>query len=328
MNFGEILGKAWKILWKHKVLWIFGILAGCASGNSGSSNGGSSNGNSGSGTWDFNGNTPQWMQGMQEFGERMWQVIQPYLWIFIVVAVLLVLIVIVLGVIGKVGLIRGTIKADQDEETHLTFGGVLADSVPFFWRMLGFALVLLAFFLVFAVLLALAVAGLVVGTLGIGIVLLIPLICVLVPVMLVANIYLEQVQVAMVAEDLGVFPAFKRGWQVFRGRLGEMIVMGLILGIGSWIVALVIALPIIITLMPAIISMMMNNGEISQSLTTGTMVFAGIFILVAVFLRGLLTTYVESAWTLTFRRAAAALVRPVEPIAPVVPMDDANTPQA
>jgi len=29
MDYGEVLSKAWQITWKYKVLWIFGILAGC-----------------------------------------------------------------------------------------------------------------------------------------------------------------------------------------------------------------------------------------------------------------------------------------------------------
>ena len=35
MDFGEILSRAWQIIWKHKILWVFGILAGCSSTNSG-----------------------------------------------------------------------------------------------------------------------------------------------------------------------------------------------------------------------------------------------------------------------------------------------------
>ena len=35
MDIGEVLSRAWQIIWKHKVLWIFGILAGCASGGGG-----------------------------------------------------------------------------------------------------------------------------------------------------------------------------------------------------------------------------------------------------------------------------------------------------
>lgn len=53
MNFGEILSRAWKIIWKHKVLWIFGILAGCGRGGGGG--GGSANSgfqSSGGNGWD------------------------------------------------------------------------------------------------------------------------------------------------------------------------------------------------------------------------------------------------------------------------------------
>jgi uncharacterized membrane protein YgcG len=39
-NFGEVLTRAWKIIWKHKILWIFGILASCARGSGGGGNGG------------------------------------------------------------------------------------------------------------------------------------------------------------------------------------------------------------------------------------------------------------------------------------------------
>ena len=34
-NFGEVLTRAWQITWKYKVLWIFGILAGCSEGSGG-----------------------------------------------------------------------------------------------------------------------------------------------------------------------------------------------------------------------------------------------------------------------------------------------------
>jgi len=27
MDYGNVLSRAWQIIWKHKVLWIFGILA-------------------------------------------------------------------------------------------------------------------------------------------------------------------------------------------------------------------------------------------------------------------------------------------------------------
>ena len=38
-NFGEVPARAWQIIWKHKVLWIFGIFAGCARGGGGGTGG-------------------------------------------------------------------------------------------------------------------------------------------------------------------------------------------------------------------------------------------------------------------------------------------------
>ena len=39
-NFGEVLTRAWQIIWKHRVLWIFGILASCGRGGGGGNGGG------------------------------------------------------------------------------------------------------------------------------------------------------------------------------------------------------------------------------------------------------------------------------------------------
>ncbi|GEM_PF-5728360 len=39
-NLGEVLTTSWKTIWKHKVLWVFGILASFARGGRGSSAGG------------------------------------------------------------------------------------------------------------------------------------------------------------------------------------------------------------------------------------------------------------------------------------------------
>ena len=35
INFGEILKKAWKLLWNYRVLWIFGVLLAVTAGTAG-----------------------------------------------------------------------------------------------------------------------------------------------------------------------------------------------------------------------------------------------------------------------------------------------------
>ena len=44
MDFGKILTRAWEIIWKFKVLWIFGILASCGQGTSSGGGGGGNTG--------------------------------------------------------------------------------------------------------------------------------------------------------------------------------------------------------------------------------------------------------------------------------------------
>ena len=48
-DFGEVLSRAWQIIWKHKILWVFGIFAGCARGGGGGGGSGMGRGGNGSG---------------------------------------------------------------------------------------------------------------------------------------------------------------------------------------------------------------------------------------------------------------------------------------
>ncbi len=101
-NFGEVLTRAWQIIWKHKVLWIFGILAGC-----------------GRGSYRFN-SSSQGGGGEGGFGQlppellRILQTIQENMTAFIVAGCILLLLIwavmIFLGTIGRIGLIRGTFQ--------------------------------------------------------------------------------------------------------------------------------------------------------------------------------------------------------------------------
>src|SRR5512143_4054530 len=106
LDFSEVLGKAWRIIWKHKVLWIFGVFAGCARGSGG-----------GGGTgWEQNQPfSPGPNSDFQTFLDQTSRWIGDHLWI-VILLVLVVLILVVLagflGTIGKIGLIRGTFKAD------------------------------------------------------------------------------------------------------------------------------------------------------------------------------------------------------------------------
>src|SRR6185503_13824262 len=86
-NFGEVLTRAWQIIWKHKVLWIFGIFAGCGRGGGGGGGGAGGGGGNGPGNQPF----PEFERTFQQIGE--W--IQDNPWIVAVIIILVLVLVIV-----------------------------------------------------------------------------------------------------------------------------------------------------------------------------------------------------------------------------------------
>jgi hypothetical protein len=293
-DFGNVLTRAWQIIWKHKILWIFGILAGCARGNGGGSGGGG--GETGYQYGPGGDNPLPNDQFLQQF-ERLNSWIEQNLWIifaFIAVVILFSLLLYFLGIVGKIGLIRGTYKAEMGVE-HLDFGGLFSDSLPYFWRVFGLAFIIgLAFVLIFIPLILLGVL-----TAGVGFLCILPLICVLIPVALVVSVVLEQANAAIVLENKKMFDGLRRGWEVVRHNAGVMVIMALILLFGGGIVGVILALPIILAVFPLMFGLM--EGQ-----PTRVVWIAGLCIVaylpVIIVLNGILTAYIQSVWTLTFMR--------------------------
>ncbi len=295
-NFGEILTRAWQNIWKYKVLWIFGILASCARGSGGSTGGGGSRGYQ----TRPNGNNPFSSDQLEQVMSRFTQFLDKNLWIIIAVALAIILLSFIfyaLGMMGRIGLIKGTYKAESGVQS-LAFGEIWSESMPYFGRIFGLNFLIgLAFFIIFIPLILLGVV-----TAGIGFVCLLPIFCILVPVGWVLLIVIEQAQAAIVLEDLGMLDGFKRGWQIVKSNAGPMIVMALILGIGSAIISVVVALPIIIAVIPLVI----GAGALRQSLTPLYIALAccAAYMPVLIFFNGVVTAYIQSAWALTFMRLA------------------------
>ena len=304
-NFGEVLTRAWQIIWKHKVLWIFGIFAGCSRG-SGNFRGNTGGGGGGPGQPNF---PPEVM--------RVFEFIQQNLTMIIVVGCILVLLIwaitIFLSTIGKVGLIQGTFQAEGGAE-RLIFGQLFSESTPYFWRI--FALSLIVAIPVLVILVALIATGVAfaisasngndaarVGVFGI-LPLLIGCFCLLVPVMFVVGMIIRQAENAIVLEDLRVLPAISRGWDVFRANLGPIILMAIILAVIGVIVGIIVALPVLVIVVPAAITFAVGKAQ-----DWTPMIFAGVclclYIPIAWVLNGIITAYTESAWTLTYMRLTA-----------------------
>ena len=291
-NFGEILTRAWQIIWKHKVLWIFGIFAGCTQGGGG---GGGGSGGGGGGGGSDGPTSPE----VERFFENVSQWVSDNTWIVVLIVVIVVLVwlaLIFLGTIGRIGLIRGTLQAEAGADS-LSFGALFSESLPYFWRVFGLVLLVGLAFLV--VLLPLVLFG--VLTAGVGFICALPLICVLIPVGWMVAAVVEQSNVAIVKEDLRTLDGLRRGWEIVKNNLVSIIVMGLILFGLAFVFGFIMAIPVFLIVFPAILAMGLSEGQNMTPLYVAGLCFVA-YLPVLIVLQGILSAYIESAWTLTYLR--------------------------
>ena len=301
-DFGDVLSRAWQIVWRHRVLWVFGILTSCGRGGGGGGGGG---GNSGI---EFQGPDlpPQVMRWLEMIQENL----MTFAVVGCIVIVLLWALSIFLSTIGKVGLIRGTFQAEGGAE-RLIFGELFSGSTPYFWRVFGLSLIV-AIPLLAGI--AVAVAGIVAFAIAasggseeaiVGLVAMVPVfigcLCLLIPLMFVVGMIVHQAERAIVLEDMRVLPAISRGWDIFRANLGPIILMALILAILNVVLGFLIALPIFVVALPAMLAFLAGEGQsYSPLVLLGACIC--LYIPVSLLLNGILIAFTESAWTLTYMR--------------------------
>lgn len=304
MDFGGILSRAWRIIWRHKVLWIFGILASCGQGGSGGSGGGNTGYQVSQGEASIPPGVERFFYNLGGFIEQIqgWQIVLLILFATLVIFLLSALALSV-STVGRVGLIQGTVKVEEKEE-QLSFIGLFEQGKPFFWRVLGLNLMISIAFTVITLIFLLPLIGITVLTFGVGLLCFIPLICLLIPLNWAIKAVVKQANIALVIEDLNIIESLQRGWEIFRQNLGAIIVMMLILGLGGSLVATLFSLPLILAVFPAIAGGLIGNLMGADSALSGSLVLVGLcfasYLPILILLRGVLQAYLDSAWTLTY----------------------------
>lgn len=307
ISIGEILVRAGQIFWKHKVLWIFGVLASCtANGFSGGSNA----------NYDFSsGDMPNLPAGAEDALNQLSQnpgLIAGFVVLAVTLICLLILGFLALAVLGRIGLITGAQKADTGAE-QLTFRELFEASKPYFLRVFGLNLLLgLAGFVVAVLFVIIAVVFAAV-TLGFGLLCLIPLICLLVPLGWLVAVIIEQTEIAIVVEDRDIPGGLSRGWQVVNSNWGPVIVMAIILMLGSAVVSVLLAVPFFVLAFPAMLTFFAGSQSAQQTALVLALVCGFLYVPILIFANGLVQTYYHSAWTLTFLRLTGRGPGPVEP---------------
>ncbi len=288
-DIGEVLTRAWQILWKHKILWVFGFLASCGTGGGGNFNFRFSGGNR-----PLSPELRRLIFAMDRFAEWLTQ----HWWVIVLAFLaflLLVLLMTALNVLGHIGLIRGAFAVEQGTE-RLLVGEIFSASSPYFWRV--FWLRLIPGLLVLFLLLPLVVFGAV--TAGVGFLCLLPFFCLLIPLMLAIGLILEQASRAIVLEDRGLLAGVQRGWEVLKTYPGPIILMGIVLYLIALVASFIIAIPLILVAVPIFFAIWV--GQQAMPFVWGMLAVFCLYLPVAWFLQALVVTYVQSAWTLTYLR--------------------------
>lgn len=303
MDYGEVLSRAWQIISKHKILWLFGVLAGCGSGQQ-------------SNTFNFDFSSAEFTE-IEEFSDFSRLVPAETLGLMfsiLCISFVFVILFFVLGAIGRLGLIKGTLQVEGGTEA-LSLGRLFEDIRPYIARAIGLNLLVLVAGFILVILLVILLIPLTIFTFGLIWLCLIPLFCLFIPISIFIGIIVEQANIALVVEDLGVVDALKRGWEFSRDNYVSLIVMGLILIVGGSIISVILATPFVMFVVPIIIGTVLDTGSSGQTgwILAGICFF--VYLPVLVLVNGILQSYIKSAWTLTFMRLSGpSMDKAPEPI--------------
>ncbi|MCE7980501.1 MAG: hypothetical protein DYG89_04860 [Caldilinea sp. CFX5] len=226
MDYSRLLNRAWTIVWTHKFLIFLGVLAALGGGEGGNNI-----------SWQMSGSNGD-NQPTVDWGENVFTRIPVWLLVFGVAFLLaLGLILWVVSTVARGGLIAGVDTIERGgETTFLTAWNAGWQKV---WTLLGIALLP-----ILPILLLLAAGLTSVGTLvgftalfrgeldfplrtSFGVTL-VAMACLTVPVALGLMLLRNFAERACLLENVGVFAAYRRGWEVLTHNLGPAIILFLI----------------------------------------------------------------------------------------------------
>lgn len=331
----KILKRALNITINYRALWVFGMLLALTAGGSGGGNGGGSG--SGSGDSSSNGKNP--FNGQNPFEELQKQLTPEVINTIIAVAITVACIFVILIVVGSIARYVSETAVIRMVDQHENTGEKLTvrEGFRLGWSRAAWNMFLMDFLtglvMLVAFLAALMVAALpllvwltkstplqVLGTvLAVGLILLVVFAAILVGLAL--SLVLVFARRAIALEDLGVVESIRRGYSIVKARLGDIILMGVIMfGVGIVWALLMIPVILAVILVAAVIAGLpaLLAGGITGLFTQGAtpwivaaIVGLPIFIIVVTIpgalVGGWQQVFSSSAWTLTYREAIALI---------------------
>jgi len=316
MDYGKLLSRAWHIVWRNKIIWLFGFLAALGSGGGGGSN--------------FNFRSSERVSAPQsggfgnfdlppEFQRALVQLLSNES-LLIAIAVTLVALSLIVGLIvaliaalGHAGMVDMTREADETETTSLGAGWragwrrmLPVFLIRFLLGLPTFLLIMagvIPFILSFVPLLGRGEMGdaALVGALMAGLACFLPALCVGLLLSLPLQV-LETLSIrASVREDQGVLGGLRRGWSVLTGNLGEVLVLWLIFLVLGLIVGVVVGLPIGLVAMATAFPLALLAA--ASPIFIVPLLLIGLLLgLLSAAIRSVVEAFTSAVWTLAYRQ--------------------------
>lgn len=314
MPYADFLKRAWALTRRHKILWLFGLLAGTGGGINFGDLGGRTDrlremgsgrempGGMGQGMpWGDGGFGPMAMGWLQDNSGVIALVVAA--------AALFGLVLFVVGIAAKGGLVH--LSARADDERPVLAGDGWRVGFSRWWRTLGVHLVIflpiVAFIVVGAVVLGVTGIGAFMAwgagrsdQAGGGLLALIGLVLLLLPLLfvatLIAALLLELALRHAILADRPALDAVGAAWNDLRGRFMDVAAMWLVMLLSGFVFAFVIAFVAGIALVPAIVA-----GIATESVGVGLAMGAPGLLLVLVPV-SIYAAWRSTAWTLFWRQ--------------------------
>jgi hypothetical protein len=294
-DFGEVLTRAGQITWKHKNLWLAGIVVSLIGALTGSI------------SLIFSPSASMFADPA-EVNRAL-----PSILLSNGLILLLTLLSIPLYVVGMSVPSLGTFQVEKGKE-KVNFGELIRAVLPYFWRVLGMLVVVWGGMFAIVLILFACIAILSLITFGIGALCAVPLIILFIPLGILVYALMEQGVSAVLVDNLGFSSALQRAWELVKKNLGVMALLSMIIYLGATAISMVISVPIMIPMFGFLFNMgaepdMEAIDQLFRNMSVWVLVFSPLYAI----LQGILLTYMQSVWTLTYMR----LTRP-QGSAPVV----------
>lgn len=298
VDYKELVVKSFRLAWRYKWLWVFGLFAG------GGSFGGGSNLNfdSGSAPWRDHRAAPQ----MDAFFRAAEVWVRTH--IALIVGVIMVLFIIFLikmiwSIICQGALIGAAERLDKDEEVG--FMDAVRVGIRNFWSILGFDLLL--FLIIFVSIMLLVLVGMMAFfTVPLLLIFLVPLLLLFIPLAIAVGLMGSLGPRFIVIDGHGAVAAVGEAWRLLWRRLGPVALTWLIslgLGIGFGLAVLIV---LAVLLVPTGIAGFLVFRAGFTLVKLAVFVFIGLAILGALLVAlGAFGAYRSVYWTLAFRQMRA-----------------------